>query len=557
MAKVVTPSFVLTMELDLKKINKSEQIIKIVTSESDINRQLYNSCLGELLKREKQMKRTKLYKKLVGQISGISKQISFYEVKVTKNESDADYKAKLKYFQKEKDRVMKQIFDMQTEYGLFEYSMHEYIKPMRAHFGNKVNVNVAQKTATRAWNTFRNKLKGEAKKVCFVSKGEFLSFEGKNNTTGWRYGNRKIVYKNYRIPLSVKENDNYMQEVLSSIENKDTFTFVNGKGEKVTSNYNVKYVRIIRKIIRGKERYFAQLICQGYPPIKKDKEGKVKYPIGKGRVGGDIGTSTMAFSSKNKVSLFNLGEQIKQIDNVQRKIRLLQRKLERSRRSMNPQHFDEQGRINKGRKKWAYSKRYQKNKNNLQELHRKLALYRKLSHQYMANRIKTFGHEFYVEKMNIRGLQKRAKETKISEKTGKFQKKKRFGKSIANRAPSSFISILKQKVSSNDGSFDEVNTISFKASQYDHKSDICEKKRLKERWHKFQDGTKVQRDLYAAFLLQNSNKNKKTTNQKLCEKAYEKFKKMHDKEIERIETLDDVILNSGIKLKTKNRAPVA
>lgn len=549
MTKAKTPSFVLTLEMDTKEMNNQQQIVKTITGESEINRQLYNACLGELLKREKQMKRRRLYKKLMRKSFGISKQISLCETKLAKDENNVELNKIKKQLQKEKEEVIKQIFDLQKEYGLFEYSMHEYIKPMRKHFGNRVNANVVQKAATRAWNAFQKKLKGESKSVCFLPKGTFFSFEGKNNTTGWRFNNRKIVYKEHEIPLIIKENDLYIEEALSYVENEDVFTYINSSGKKAESTYKVKYVRIIQKHIRGKERYFAQLICQGYPPTKKDKKGNIKYPLGTGRVGGDIGTSTMAFAGEKDLSMFNLGEQIKQIDDVQRKIKLLQRALDRSRRAMNPQYFDEKGRIKKGKKEWKYSKRYLKTKNKLRELHRKLALYRKLSHQYMANRIKMYGNEFYVEKMNIRGLQKRAKETKVSEKTGKIQKKKRFGKSIAHRAPSLFISILKQKVTNNGGVFDEVNTATFKASQYDHKSNTYTKKPLKQRWNVFKDGTKVQRDLYAAFLLQNSNKNKKTPNKNLCKKTFDNFKKMHDVEITRLEKMSTLTLNSGIKLK--------
>ncbi|MGP7817213.1 hypothetical protein [Niallia sp. 01092] len=59
MAKEITPSYVLTMELWT-----NPSIIKDIESNLEVSRVIYNSCLGELLKREKQMKRTKKYKKL-------------------------------------------------------------------------------------------------------------------------------------------------------------------------------------------------------------------------------------------------------------------------------------------------------------------------------------------------------------------------------------------------------------------------------------------------------------------------------------------------------------
>lgn len=74
--------------------------------------------------------------------------------------------------------------------------------------------------------------------------------------------------------------------------------------------------------------------------------------------------------------------------------------------------------------------------------------------------------------MNFKGLQRRAKETKVNEKTGKINKKKRYGKSLANKAPSMFLEILKNKVIAVNGKYIEVNTHKVKASQYNHLNTI-------------------------------------------------------------------------------------
>ena len=433
--------------------------------------------------------------------------------------------------------------------------MHEYIKEVRNHFYGRVNSIIAQKTATRAWNTFRKKLFGEAKKVVFVKKGEMDSFEGKNNTTGWRFAEGKIVSTNQPFDLKIKDNDLYIKEAFYYLETEQIFQYKDKKGEVQTDFYRVKYVRILKRMIRGKQRYFAQLVCAGYPPLKKDpKTGLVKYTIGKGRVGYDIGTSTVAVSSSEKVFLKNLAENIKKIDGIQREIKLLSRKLDRSKRATNPLNYDEKGRIKKGKKHWNFSKNYFKNKNRLKEMYRKLALYRKYSHQYEANRMLSLGDTFFIEHMNFKALQKRAKKTEISETTCKYKKKKRFGKSIANRAPAMFVSILSKKVEACGGTFIKVKTSSFKASQYDHKLDKYKKKLLKERWHIFEDGTKVQRDLYSAFLLMNSDSFGLRADRNLCLETFQPFYVLHEKEIANIENNEIMILNSGIKLIQKETA---
>jgi hypothetical protein len=489
MAIAKTPSFIIDVELKGKNRD-----FFMIESELEINRVIYNTSLGEYLKREKQMKRTKRYKKLVR----ISRAIKSHLAKNSKNE-------KMEYFQNEQKNLSKEFKILREEFGLTEYSMHEYIKEVRNHFYGRTNSIIAQKTATRAWNTIKKKLFGQAKKVVFVKRGEMDSFEGKNNVTGWRFKEGKVISIGRVFALKVKEMDMYLKEAFHLLNSQQIFQYKNKDGKTVTDFYRVKYVRIVKRIVRGIVRYYAQLVCTGYPPVKRDrKTGQVKYTLGKGPVGTDIGTSSIAVSGTTKVLLKNLAENIKKVNHVQRGIRLYNRKLDRSRRATNPLNVDEAGRIIKGKKKWEFSKNYKKQKAQLKELYRKLALYRKFSHQYEANRMVMLGDIFYIEEMNFKALQKRAIKTEVSEGTGKYKRKKRFGKTIARCSPAAFVSILSRKVTALGGTFIKVKTSSFKASQYDHKADKCKKKELKQRWHMFDDGIKVQRDLYSAFLLMNS-----------------------------------------------------
>ena len=379
---------------------------------------------------------------------------------------------------------------------------------------------------------FIKKLKGEAKRVNFIKRGEILSFEGKTNTTGWFYRNKHIVFDGKKIGLQINEKDLYIQESFSAIENGVEFRYKDKEVHVRTASYKVKYVRILKRVIRGKDRYFAQMTVQGFPPPKRNNDGRFKHEAGNGRVGGDLGTSSIAVVGENDVLFTNLADNVMNLSN---KIRFIQRKMERSKRAMNPIYFHDDGTIKKGKKVWIFSKRYNKLKSMLKEFHRKQAISRKQSHNQLSNKLLTFGDEHYWEEMNIQGLQKRSKKTEISEKTGKFKRKKRFGKSIGHRAPAMFLRILERKIITHGGTFKKVNTFKFKASQYDHKSNKYKKKELKERWHRFDDGTKIQRDLYSAFLLKNSNKIRTKANKKLCEETFPSFKTFHDREIERIE----------------------
>ncbi|MCL6570870.1 MAG: hypothetical protein K6T88_04205 [Bacillus sp. (in: Bacteria)] len=94
----------------------------------------------------------------------------------------------------------------------------------------------------------------------------------------------------------------------------------------------------------------------------------------------------------------------------------------------------------------------------MQDIQRKQTAKHRHSHCRLANEVLRTGNESFIETMNYQGLQKRAKETKISEKTGKFQRKKRFRKSIVNKAPALFVSILEYKCKYLGAPLHKINT---------------------------------------------------------------------------------------------------
>jgi hypothetical protein len=146
--------------------------------------------------------------------------------------------------------------------------------------------------------------------------------------------------------------------------------------------------------------------------------------------------------------------------------------------------------------------------------------------------------------MNYSGLQKRAKKTIINKKTGKFNKKKRFGKSLANKAPAKLIEIINRKLKYFDTEIKKINTYTVKASQYNHFGDTYVKKDLGERWNIFSIDSKdveIQRDLYSSFLIMNVNNLADKIDRSKCIETFDRFKLLHDIEIERLR-------NSGNKL---------
>jgi len=143
--------------------------------------------------------------------------------------------------------------------------------------------------------------------------------------------------------------------------------------------------------------------------------------------------------------------------------------------------------------------------------------------------------------MIYKGLQIKAKEITINEKTGKYNRKKRFGKSLANKAPSLFLTILDNKLKWHNDGLLKIDTYKVKASQYNHIEDKYILKKLSDRWNDFLE-FKIQRDLYSAFIIQNViGKNLDKIDREKMINTFDNFKKLHDKEIERIR-------NSKVKL---------
>ena len=112
--------------------------------------------------------------------------------------------------------------------------------------------------------------------------------------------------------------------------------------------------------------------------------------------------------------------------------------MDKSKRISNMDNFNADGTIKRGKRlKWSYSKNYLKLQQQVRELERKNAAIRKYQHICLANYVLSQGTEVYVETMSFSGLQRRSKETTYDFR-GRINKKRRFGKSLGNRAPAMF-----------------------------------------------------------------------------------------------------------------------
>ena len=465
------PNFVLTLKLDTEKYQEDTLAKRL-----DIGRRIYNACLNELNKRYGVMVESKEYQKVIKRpIGDTTRNLALKELIKT--------------------------------YRLTEYSLHRFVQPMQEHFKKNLDSHTVQKIATRCFNAFKGKLYHTANKIHFKKYGEFQSLEGKTNASGLKFRNNTLVWNDLSIKVLIDPLDVYAQMALLR---------------------TIKYCRVLKK----GTNYYLQLILEGIPPIKLNENGEFRHKMGSSKVGIDIGPQTAGITSDETVRLLELAPEI---NTPYRSIGDLQRKMDRSRRATNPNKFKENGTFNRNnRDPWVKSKHYQADQLKLQRIQGKLSSLRKESHNKLANEVISQGTEVYVEEMSFKGLQKRAKKTTKNAK-GKINRKKRFGKSLANKAPALFLTILDNKLRYLGTELHRINTAVVKASQYNHVDDNYRKKDLSERWAMI-GGYKIQRDLYSSFLIMNVNPDLSSINRVQCLENYSKFKTFHDIEIERLRT---------------------
>lgn len=501
MAKEAKQRFVLNLKLNTKKFQED-----ILEKRFEIGRQLYNAVLGKALKRYNEMIKTKRWRENQTNISEVYKK----------------YKNNEKQLKKESKQYYEIKSSMLVEFRLNEYSLHEDVKLMQNKYRINIDAFTAQKIASRVWTSINDNLFGKGESVHFKGKNNPLnSLEGKTNKQGIKYDLKTNIFKWNKLSIPVQLDINNQYEV-NALRNK------------------ICFCRIVRKFIRGKYKYILQLVLEGFPPIKINKQGEVKNDIGIGNCGIDIGTQTVAYVNDYDVKLLELAPHVQNIENEKRR---LQRYMDRSKKATNPNNFNENGTIKKGVKlEWNYSNKYIKAKNKLKDLYRKQADIRRLDHNIMANEILRNCDTVYVEQMNFKGLQARSKNTTVN-KNGKINKKKRFGKSLANKSPAMFITIIKNKLKAKGGLFFEINTREVKASQYNHLNHEYNKKKLSQRWNYFDynnESIKVQRDLYSAFLIKNVNIDLKSVNDELCIETFDRFLELHDREVLRLNGLNNL-----------------
>ncbi len=440
MPKSITPSFVTEIPLVV-----SSQVEKELLARFQAGRQLYNACLNEAMTRVRLIQKSNTYQKALLTPRTLKK-------------------GKKTVPNPERKKLFNQAWG---DYRFSEYELHSFatLTANRSKWiAEKIDSNTQQKLATRAFNTAKKVLLGQAKKVRFKVPNRFRSVEGKTNKQGIRWKNEELVWGQLKIKATIDWLNPVIKHGLDS---------------------PIKYVRILWRELNGKRRWYVQLINKGLPLQKPQNH------VSDGLIGLDLNVSNIAFVGDKQAGLLPFAENV---PTYQREIQRLQRQMERSRRANNqknyhPNFFAQKGRKIvtkkgqpiKGKREWYNSKTYLKTAAKKREIERKKAAYAQSQNRKIVNEILRHGKHIKTENVSVKGWQKR------------------YGLAIAAKSPGFVQSELKRKAESAGGSFQFFSTRKTALSQT-HLNGERIKKSLSQRVHQDMTGVVMHRDIFSAYL---------------------------------------------------------
>lgn len=480
-----TPSFIVKVKLHLQNNVKNH-----LNKSFHIADSAYNETLNHGLKLFSAMKKNLRYQELLEIRRDVVKDKDDIKKKI-KKETDKNIKKKLKEQTKEinahLEKIDNELGKIRMDYGLTKYQLSLWLLERRKQTEAYQHLNSAelQVIAENAYQTLSQvifyKVKPDA--LRFRSKYSLEhSFRNRANNTGTRLVESEKPNVAYRLYLHKR----------STFIDIPTIAFTEYQQMQLLRADKIKYVQIISKTIRGKKVFYLQIVCQGIPVTKIQK--------GKGVTGIDPGISTVAYVSKDSCELVDLVP-----EKFARKERLIQnfsRKIERSRKVNDPDAYNEDGTRKKNVRFKPLSKRARRLAIRRQTAYRKLTEERRKIQGQLVNRIVSKSSVIKIEDLNVKGLQKRKRETRINPKTGRPFSKKRYGKAVFKAAPGHFRTLLVQRARSTGCKVDVISPKKTKPSQYNHITGEFNKKELKIRIYNLTDEiTDVQRDLYSAFLI--------------------------------------------------------
>mgnify|MGYP004448370729 CR=1 FL=1 len=344
-----------------------------------------------------------------------------------REESEEYIKACELYKTQDKDS-MKQARELfkkvDKDLGFSKYQFMSAIVKYRQYYGCWIGSTEAQALASRVWSVFERYLYKDGKKVRFFRRRDFNAIVNYNMKTGITFDGENITFshrgaKRKGLSIPVRISNGYEREMIAC--------------NKVVT------VTIKRNVCRRHKMYWAQLTfnCEN-PVYKYDSDGVVIDRVGEGNVNVTVGNDSVFIEDDNgyKTSI-TLAEGIEIATEKRKK---LNRKMDSSRRSTNPENYNDDKTIKerKDQKPWKFSNRYKRLRNDYGETYRKECETRKIRHYELISKSMKHGNVYnlYVEDY---------KSSQMAD-----------GEIIANRSPATFVELFKSKVGIEGGTINIV-----------------------------------------------------------------------------------------------------
>lgn len=398
------------------------QLVTVAADESrletrfEIARFAYNALLHESLRRLELMRESKAYSRCQRMSRGSERTRSFR--------------------------------DLRARYGLTGYSLDKWATSNVNHtwIGPHLGSQPARMLGRRALRATLRYQIGLAGRPRYRRQSEIESIEGESPKQSLRLMGDRLVWSG--LALRIRLGDVSTQTI-------DTT--------------DVRRIRIVRRRLRGRTRFYLQLVYRGRAPS----------PIlGSRVVGVDPGPRHFGIVTSTTADVIDLA-----IAAPIARIRRTQRSIERKRRLRNPHMYVGDRQIRRGHHgQWTKSARQRRVEDRLAEIHRQVRERRRCAQNRAANRLVGLGSEFRIERTTFAG----------------FRSRYRFA--IRDACPQGFISKLVRKAVNSGGKVTMLPA-QLGLSRWCHGCGRSERKSLALRTHKCACGIgPIQRDVYSAWL---------------------------------------------------------
>lgn len=432
MTTISSPSFVVELPLGV-----GSDVEKFLERTFEYGRSLHNATLGTVLGRAQRLRETKEWRNARAMPAGPERSRRFRELR--------------------------------KEAGLDQNGVEKILKAHQEGSNRKdqLTSNEAQKIADRMARALDRWFFGLGGRPKFKSKSRGLhSIEGKTNKSGivWKSGSQTVVWMKRAMKAYVDRSDAWLMQALADPADP-------------AEPRKVKYCRILRRCISGRKRWYAQLICEGVPPVKHI------YAPTERKAAVDPSTKSITVACEDGTAeKIDISGELKK---DRREVRRLQRALDRSRRATNPDNYNKDGTVKKGPQLWRKSKHYLGLAAELADAHRRAAAHRKCVHGEVVNRVLEHAGTVKVEKNNFKAFQRSG-----------------CGRSLGLGGPSGVFSSMKRKAESAGLKYVEIDPRVLKPSQHDLETGEYVKHDRSERWIQLgRSGLWINRDVMAALNL--------------------------------------------------------